>query len=196
MKIESWASTTPTHQQLAGAQNEASICIANAAGKLAKCARIAGVRVGAEKYFACSWRHRLTSVSGNCSGHQPAHQMRATQPRLDNWGLARAAADAAEAATSSSCTDGPQDCFDQTLNSAADGFRHAMHSPWRLWEGRTWQAVPFLSHCNVAHPLVVGVGFEVTTVCDVIEVLDFVFLGILPAASRATIHMLSTACFI
>ena len=106
-KIALLGSSTLTHQQLAGAQDEACICVANAAGKLAKCARIAGVGVSAKQYFACRRRQdgglpAVLDIAEASSQHARCMQ---AQPVLDTQDLARAAADAAEAATSSSCSD-------------------------------------------------------------------------------------------
>ncbi len=52
--------------------------------------------------------------------------------------------------------------------------------------GPTRQAVAFLSHGNMAHPLVVGVGTEVCPVCDVIEVLDAILCDHVPVSAEAS----------
>ena len=115
--------STPTHQQLASAQDEACICIANAAGKLAKCTRIAGVGVGAKQYFACRGRQDTGLPASQGHAQASSHPARCTQTQLllDARDLAKAAADAAEAATSSSCTDRLQDCFVQALTPCCRG---------------------------------------------------------------------------
>jgi len=48
-------------QQLAGSQDEAGICVADAGCELTKSASIARVRVGAKQHFACKQRPQTNS---------------------------------------------------------------------------------------------------------------------------------------
>lgn len=59
------------YQQLAGAQDEPCVCVANPAGKLPKGARITGVAVGAKQHLACRQRSQRTCSTYGRSTRAP-----------------------------------------------------------------------------------------------------------------------------